>query len=204
LKIPNRLKEWIKVEYRESNLSRKRNLKGFYAVLLAVITSAMIVAPGCKKGKPAPQQTVPPPSAQKQQEQAPEAAQQTAVVSEAPQLQNVLFRYESIGLIDPFEPIIPKAGEGTGITSPLEQYSLDQLRLVAVIWGMPEPRAMIQDPQGRGFVVRKGTKMGKNQGVVIKILDGEITILEKYVDLLGKVKTNEVSMKLPKPEGGLR
>lgn len=155
---------------------------------------------GCKKGAPPAQQ----PAQQKQPASTAQAQPQTAVKVEEkqPEVEQV-FRYEALGLVDPFEPIIGKQ-EGISAVSPLEQYSLDQLKLVAIIWGVPEPRAMVEDPQGKGYVIKKGTKIGKNQGVVIKILDNEVVILETFVDLLNKRRTNEVSMKLQKSEGGTR
>lgn len=172
-------------------------------LFLSILLTGLIVT-GCKKGGPQAQQR----PAQKQQAGQPSSQpgtpaeqpqqQATAVkVEEVKTMEQQVFRYEALGLVDPFEPIIGKQ-EGASPVSPLEQYSLDQLKLVAIIWGVSEPRAMVEDPQGKGYIIKKGTKIGKNQGVVIKILDNEVVILETYVDLLNRRKTNEVSLKLQK------
>jgi type IV pilus assembly protein PilP len=39
----------------------------------------------------------------------------------------------------------------------LAQYSLDELKLVAIVQGADQPRAMFVDPSGKGTVVYKGT-----------------------------------------------
>ena len=39
----------------------------------------------------------------------------------------------------------------------LAQYSLDELKLVAIVMGSDQPRAMFVDPSGKGTVVYKGT-----------------------------------------------
>lgn len=170
---------------------RKNNL----IFIISMILLSTVVF-GCKKSAPPqPQKTQ---QEQRPQAGAPPAQGETAVKVEEVKPQEVeVFRYESLGLVDPFEPIIGKQEGGTAV-SPLEQYSLDQLKLVAIIWGVPEPRAMVEDPQGKGYIIKKGTKIGKNQGVVIKILDNEVVVLETFVDLLNRRKTNEVSLKLQK------
>src|SRR5262245_23533399 len=52
---------------------------------------------------------------------------------------------------------------------PLCQYDLEQLKLVAVITGGPNPLGMVEDPLGRGFTVRRNTQMGKRGGKVTAI-----------------------------------
>lgn len=177
--------------------------KNKHSLLFLSILLTGVIVTGCKKGVPQGQQQI----AQKQQAATPAEQPQeqaTAVkVKEVKTAEEQAFRYEALGLVDPFEPIIGKQ-EGASPVSPLEQYSLDQLKLVAIIWGVSEPRAMVEDSNGKGYIIKKGTKIGKNQGIVIKILDNEVVILETYVDLLNRKKTNEVSLKLEKSEGGTR
>ncbi len=178
-------------------------LKNKQLLFLSILLTGVIIT-GCKKGAPQGQQ---------QPAQKPATATATAPqplqegtagrVEEVKPMEEQVFRYESLGLVDPFEPIVGKQ-EGAIAVSPLERYSLDQLKLVAIIWGVPEPRAMVEDPEGKGYIIKKGTRIGKNQGVVIKILDNEVVVLETFVDLLNRKKTNEVSLKLQRSEGGIR
>jgi type IV pilus assembly protein PilP len=43
----------------------------------------------------------------------------------------------------------------------LPQYSLDELKLVAIVTGGEYPRAMLLDPRGKGWVVKRGDYVGK-------------------------------------------
>ena len=80
--------------------------------------------------------------------------------------------------------------------SPLERYDLGQLRLVGVVWHLREPRAMVEDGTGLGYIVKVGTPIGANDGKVKAIKPNEILIEETYVDLFGSKKKREVNIKL--------
>jgi type IV pilus assembly protein PilP len=43
----------------------------------------------------------------------------------------------------------------------LPQYSIDELRLVAIVTGGDYPRAMLVDPTGKGWVVKRGDYLGR-------------------------------------------
>jgi type IV pilus assembly protein PilP len=43
----------------------------------------------------------------------------------------------------------------------LPQYSLDELKLVAIVTGGDYPRAMLLDPTGKGWVVKRGDYVGR-------------------------------------------
>ena len=45
----------------------------------------------------------------------------------------------------------------------LGQYSVDDLKLVAIVSGTDGPRAMLLDPNKRGWVVQKGNYIGKSE-----------------------------------------
>lgn len=61
---------------------------------------------------------------------------------------------------------------------PLEQYSLGQLSLVAIISSVAVPKAMFLDPEGFGWVVKKGDRVGLNGGSVSDIRDNEVEVRE--------------------------
>ena len=111
------------------------------------------------------------------------------------------YYYNPAGKPDPFEPFdISKVRPTTALT-PLQQFSLDQLTVRGIIWGLSNAKAIIEDPTGKTYIVGIGTKIGKNNGVIIRILNEKIVVLEQYTDVFtGKVKTNEVTMELKKTE----
>ncbi len=43
----------------------------------------------------------------------------------------------------------------------LPQYSLDELKLVAIVTGGEYPRAMVVDPSGKGWVIKRGDWVGR-------------------------------------------
>jgi len=85
---------------------------------------------------------------------------------------------------------------------PLEQFELEQLAVTAVIWGTKRPRAMIEDPSGRSYIVQEGTRIGKNDGLVIHIGDNLILVKETYVDFAGEQTTKDVELRIRRSQGG--
>jgi len=49
----------------------------------------------------------------------------------------------------------------------LPQFSLDELKLVAIVTGGDYPRAMVVDPQGKGWVIKRGDWVGRAEIVHI-------------------------------------
>lgn len=90
--------------------------------------------------------------------------------------------YSPVGKRDPFRPYMDRtrASEGQVDPScgPLCTWELEQLRVVAVVSGMASPVAMVEDPRGRGFVVRRGSSIGKNNGKVTEILRDRLLVTE--------------------------
>ncbi len=101
---------------------------------------------------------------------------------------------------NPFKPFITKVVEGveeeTRPKSPLERYNINELKLIAIIWGIKRPTAMIEDPDGTGYVVKKGTSVGDKKGRIVKILKDKVIVKEKYRDLLGNSQVEEVALVL--------
>jgi len=100
---------------------------------------------------------------------------------------------------DPFRPMnlrtktAPRARENL---SPLERFELGQLKIVGIIWDLKEPRALIEDTAGLGYVVKVGTPMGSNDGTVKVIRRNEVIVEEFYEDARGEKRKRDVSMRL--------
>ncbi|MFQ5903961.1 MAG: pilus assembly protein PilP, partial [Candidatus Binatia bacterium] len=69
---------------------------------------------------------------------------------------------------------------------------------VGIVWNIKEPRAMVEDAAGLGYIIKVGTPIGGNEGKVTEIKPTEVVIEESYIDFYGARKSREVSMKLPK------
>ncbi len=103
------------------------------------------------------------------------------------------YSYNPAGKPDPFKPFIQ--------LTPVKS-DISQLKLVAII-STPEGNiALVEDATGKGYFLKKGTLVGKNDGKVTKILKDRVIIEEVYQDVLGQTKTSEISLSLHKFEEG--
>lgn len=113
--------------------------------------------------------------------------------------------YDPAGRRDPFRPpraaVAAPSGEPR---TPLERYQIGQLRLVAVIYDTREPRAVVEDGEGLGYIVRVGTSIGPNGGTVRGIERGRVLIQEESVDFYGERHPSDVVMELRTAERGRR
>ncbi len=84
---------------------------------------------------------------------------------------------------------------------PLQRYELSQLRLVAVVWGIPTPVGMIETPDGKGYTVKRGDLVGNKNGRVVSITENSIVIEEKRKGFVpGDIKVSRFTLSLPLPK----
>jgi type IV pilus assembly protein PilP len=113
--------------------------------------------------------------------------------------------YDPTGKRDPFRP--PRISQmlvGGAERTPLQRYELGQLRLVAVIYDTRDPRAVVEDDGGLGYIIRVGTKIGVNDGVVRGIERGRVLVEESSVDFFGEHRASEVVLEMASGERGNR
>jgi type IV pilus assembly protein PilP len=116
------------------------------------------------------------------------------------------YAYNPVGKPDPFKPFIQitptKEYLKTVPLTPLQKYEISQLKLVAIIVSPEGNVALVEDSAGKGYFLKKGTGIGKNDGKVKKILKDRVIIEEVYDDISGQKKSNEISLFLHKVEEG--
>ncbi len=126
-------------------------------------------------------------------------------VAQQEEKKEVEFAYVTEGRRDPFVPLSrikkPLVNADNEPETPLQSYDIVQFRLVGVIVGRGEPKAMVVAPDGKAYVLAKGVKVGKNNGVVIDITNQTIFVKEKYYDYSGNVIENIQEIAVPKREG---
>ncbi|SET30822.1 pilus assembly protein PilP [Stigmatella erecta] len=114
---------------------------------------------------------------------------------------SVTYTYNPVGKRDPFRSPLEELGPSqqnvqvSACSEPLCAFDLDQLKLVAVVTGDANPIAMVEDPVGRGHIVRRNARMGRQGGRVTQILRDSVTVTE-YIPTEGKVIPNPVSLQL--------
>ncbi len=125
----------------------------------------------------------------------------------APQeLVQPVYSYSAVGRRDPFAPIIMKEEKKAkaGERPPLERYGLFEFKLTGVIWQGFGYHALVEGPDGKGYVVRVGTIMGPNKGVVKKITQDRMVILEKFKNFSGGTERKEIVIELRKKQEGMQ
>ena len=144
----------------------------------------------------------PPPPPRKAAPAAPAA--RTADETDTSQQQQTMYVYSPIGKRDPFmnvygaregsERLRPEGRKAT----PLQKWSLDQLRLALTVTGTASPMAMLEDPEMRGWPVRIGDFVGKNWGKVTSIQRDQIVVTETITDRnTGRVYPQNITIQVP-------
>lgn len=172
-----------------------------YAVCAALMTPVIMVA--VVSAEVAPVSTVPP-SVSPPSLSASEGPPATASVlgaSEPPVPGE--YSYNPSGRRDPFSIVLKaaRAGEENQNLPPLQQLSLTELNLIGIVWGGFGYSAMVQAPDGKGYTVRQGTRVGPNGGAVSSITENAIVVQERFTDVYGNKQVREYVKLLHAKEG---
>jgi type IV pilus assembly protein PilP len=153
----------------------------------------------------------------KQQEMKTEAL--SGLVAQQKPMQYLAVGYDPKGKIDPFAPLIKdepvkpkieaktetelKAGqkEKRVPKTPLEKIELSQLRLRAIIIAPSGNKALVEESTGKGYIITKGTYIGRNQGMVTSIQKDKVIVEEMLENIQGNMIAKEKELRLPKPPG---
>lgn len=83
------------------------------------------------------------------------------------------------------------AVEGEGIVDesvdPKRRWALRHYKLIAAIWDVQQPKAIIIDKNDEGNIYYIGERVGNNEGVITAISNGEVTVIEKGVKHVLKI-----------------
>ncbi len=101
-----------------------------------------------------------------------------------------LFQYQREGEPDPFKPFIHQP------SIPVPSRPLQNFTLVGVIVVGKEKVAMVEDASGKGYYLNKGSRIGR--GIVSKIEDKEVRLIETVKKTTGRIVTKELIMYLKK------
>lgn len=112
------------------------------------------------------------------------------------------YLYDPRGKTDPFKSFIAvrqekEAKEKKKPKTYLETLDLSQLSLSVIVIGPKGKWALVKDPKGMGHVIKEGTAIGTNGGIVHKIQPGEIIVREAYHDFRGKAQFRDIAKKPP-------
>jgi type IV pilus assembly protein PilP len=110
--------------------------------------------------------------------------------------------YDPTGRTDPFKSFIAIQEEKLEEEKKkpktyLETLELSQLDLVVIVIGPKGKWAMVKDSKDVGHVIKEGTLVGTNGGVVHQIREGEVVIREEYTDFRGRKQFREIIKSSP-------
>jgi type IV pilus assembly protein PilP len=114
----------------------------------------------------------------------------------------ITYIYDPTGKTDPFKSFIAiqEEMEEKKKRKPrtyLETVDLSQLELSVIITSAKGNWAMVRDSKGLGHVIKKGTYIGTNGGIVYEITDKAVIIREEYRDFRGRKKFKDIPKNLP-------
>ena len=185
---------------------RKKRSRDFCFLVLFIVTGFLFILPACGDDKPKPesQET----KVEATSEIAKKKSVKKAVTDQKESHKEVVkYYYDPMGKKDPFKPLVREGAIISGSIlgdfplTPLQKYTLAELKLVAIITGTENPGAMVEDSKGDGYIIKKGTLIGDRYGEVVKIEKNEVVILEKEIDQSsGEIVYNKVTLILHKPE----
>lgn len=105
------------------------------------------------------------------------------------------------GRRNPFRPVILKDDStdraAIGPATPLERFDVDELKLIAIMWDVRNPRAMVMDPNKEIHIITKDDRIGRRQGYVATIREGELVVVET-ADFNGEIVYNTRIMRIEK------
>lgn len=187
--------------------ARNKLMGGYYLKTLVVAGIALLLIWGCEGGSKPAQPTV---VKRQRRERVPAEKKEKKVAEEAAekvtdQKKEPVYTYNPAGKRDPFKPFItlgPRKRTPTARLTPLQRYDVSELKLVGILKAPAGYRALVEDAGGKGFIITKGTLIGRENGRVKEIHDDRVIIKQTHKNIFGEIKEREISIRLKKPEEG--
>ena len=173
------------------------------AVIAVVLVCSLMLSACGKNQTPAPAQ---PPKAAVAQLKPVQKQVSSALRISPPPVNQLDFSNKK----DPFKPFVTakvevKTSPGSMKNAqrnalPIHSYDVAQFKLIGIITGGRGNQAMVTDPGGKGYVLKVGMLIGKNNGKIISINSSGVEIVEKYVGEKGKIQKDNIKLTLPRKQ----
>jgi type IV pilus assembly protein PilP len=167
---------------------------------------------GCSKKEP---ESPPPPK----HAQAPKPAPKPAGAGQVqPQLSSAKVNPSQLDFkkrTDPFKPFAaalpppktatgqPEAGQpapppASGELLPIQSFDITKFKVAGIIAGLTQNRALLIDPNGKGYVVQVGMVIGSSNGRITRITASGVEVLESFKGDNGRIRKRRVVLTLAK------
>lgn len=106
------------------------------------------------------------------------------------------------GRRDPFLAMLREAGSEAAKKTdevnlpPLQRVTVAELTVIGIVWGGFGYTAMVQAPDGKGYAVQRGARIGNNNGIVSAITEKAVIVEERFTDIYGKKQVREYAKPL--------
>lgn len=116
-------------------------------------------------------------------------------------LSNEEYVYDPTGRRDPFKPyrairtdapVQQRVATPGDTLEPLQRLELETLSIVGILWDVRQPRALVKDANGNLHTLVRNTKVGRNNGYVAAIREGEIVVIETVEEEGRSIKRTKV------------
>jgi type IV pilus assembly protein PilP len=111
---------------------------------------------------------------------------------------------------DPFKPLVIGKAVKTPTADdlkkaiqdglPIHSVDVSQFRMIGIVTGGKENQAMVIDPSGKGYVLKTGMTIGKNDGRITSITASGVEVLEQFKDDNGRVRKENIRITLPRKQ----
>lgn len=117
-----------------------------------------------------------------------------SIITDAAANETGYYLYNPVGKTDPFKSFIVEREEAEKSKEKtyLETVELSQLELVSIAIGSKGRWAVVRDSKNMGYVIKEGTAIGTNNGIVSKITEKEIVIKEEIENFRGETQSREI------------
>lgn len=105
-----------------------------------------------------------------------------------------VYKYDAENFRDPFSPLIVKRQVGQKISSPLETYDVEELKLTGIVFDKKGYFALIQTPDGKFHIAKEKEKVGAG-GMITKIGKDYIEIKETQAHGGFATKTKQLKLR---------
>jgi type IV pilus assembly protein PilP len=179
----------------------KKNLN---SALLAGHLLLLLSLPGCSK-----QEETPAVPAAKQATQATHAGKQVPPVQkQLSSVAGVTTQLDFRKRTDPFKPfaqIAPAAAKTEQQRArpasdllPIQTFDVSKFKVSGIIAGLKENRALLVDPNGKGYVVQVGMLIGSNDGRISRITASSVEVVERFKEDNGRLRSRKIVLALAK------
>ena len=186
-----------------------KNLPNNRAVTVVALVLIAMLASGCNKKQPPAPVVAPasPVNTNLQQTKAVQKPASSATVTLAPPPTGNQFDFSNKK--DPFKPDIAIKAAASSPENilkalksglPIHSFDVSQFRLIGIVTGAKENQAMVVDPNGKGYVLKKGMTIGKNDGRVTGISMNGVDVVEQFKDDSGRVRKENIKITLPRKQ----